>query len=257
MKRLGRKLRPMPFRERIVNTLYKLGTQRDRLDQMAAKLQQRDQEMFQRCIGAQVSKDFARASLYANECAEIRKMAKVVLSSQLALERVMLRLQTVEEFGDIYLQIAPIIEVVKETKGKISGVIPEVARELEEINKMLYDMTLEVGEAYSRDIAVGPSSEEARRVLEESTAIAEQRIEERFPDLSKEPIGLREAEAIGGEPAGPSATLESRVLEYIKSHGGALNFSPKRCASKLNASVEEVNRALKNLVREGKVVLGD
>ncbi|MEM2226497.1 MAG: Snf7 family protein [Candidatus Bathyarchaeia archaeon] len=257
MKRLGRRLRPIPFRERIANTLYKLSVQRDRLDQMAAKLQQRDQEMFQRCIGAQISKDFARATMYANECAEIRKMAKVVLSSQLALERVMLRLQTVEEFGDIYLQIAPIMEVVKETRGRISGVIPEVARELDEINKMLYDMTLEVGEAHSREITLGPSSEEAKKVLEESSAIAEQRIEERFPDPSRAPLGLREAEAIGGGPAEPDSALESKILEYIRSQGGALNLSPRRCALELNASVEEVNKALENLVKKGKVILGD
>jgi division protein CdvB (Snf7/Vps24/ESCRT-III family) len=246
----------VPFRERIANTLYKLSIQRDRLEQMAAKLQQRDQEMFQRCIGAQISKDFARATMYANECAEIRKMAKVVLSSQLALERVMLRLQTVEEFGDIYLQIAPIMEVVKETRGRISGVIPEVARELDEINKMLYDMTLEVGEAHSREIALGPSSEEAKKVLEESSAIAEQKIEERFP-APLGSFGLREAEAIGGGPAESESPLESRVLEYIRSQGGALNFSAKRCAMKLNASVEEVNRALESLVRKGKVILGE
>jgi len=59
-------------------------------------------------------------------------MAHLTLSSELALERVILRMQTVEEFGDIMAQIAPVIGVVRETRGRIAGVIPEVANELGE-----------------------------------------------------------------------------------------------------------------------------
>jgi len=114
------------LKERIAQALFRLGSQKEKLEHMSARLQQRDKEMFQRCIGAQLSKDTAHAALYANECAEIRKMAHLTLSSELALERVILRMQTVEEFGDIMAQIAPVIGVVRETRGRIAGVIPEV-----------------------------------------------------------------------------------------------------------------------------------
>jgi len=80
--------------------------------------------MFQRTVGAELSKDSSHARLYANECAEIRKMAHIVLSSRTCLERVILRLQTIEEFGDIMTQIAPVIGIVRETRGRIAGVIP-------------------------------------------------------------------------------------------------------------------------------------
>ena len=124
--------------------------------------------MFQRCIGAQLSKDTAHAALYANECAEIRKMAHITMSSELALERVILRLQTVEEFGDVMAQLAPVIGVVRETRGRIAGVIPEVAGELGEVNSMLSDMSLETGEVQDQDIEMAASNSEARKVLEES-----------------------------------------------------------------------------------------
>src|SRR6266540_7491655 len=127
---------------------------------MSSRLQQRDKEMFQRCIGAQLSKDNAHAALYANECAEIRKMAHITMSSELALERVVLRLQTIEEFGDVMQQLTPVIGVVRETRGRIAGVIPEVAGELGEINEMLSDLSLETGEVQAQDFDLTTSSSE-------------------------------------------------------------------------------------------------
>ena len=149
---------------------------------MAAKLQQRDQEMFQRCIGAQISKDFARATMYANECAEIRKMAKVVLSSQLALERVLVRLETIQEFGEVAALMKPVSEVVHSIKGQISGIMPEVSFELSQIGEVLDEIVMEAGEAGGSEQSMAPSPE-AEVILKEAAAIAEQRMKERFPEL--------------------------------------------------------------------------
>src|SRR2546422_1059065 len=126
-KKLEDRVHTIPLKERIEQALFRLNTQKAKLEQTSMRLQQRDKEMFQRTVGAELSKDGSHARLYANECAEIRKMAHIVLSSELALERVILRLQTIEEFGDIMTQIAPVIGIVRETRGRIAGVIPAVA----------------------------------------------------------------------------------------------------------------------------------
>src|SRR5881397_4357312 len=182
-KRLEDRVHTIPLKERIEQALFRLNTQKAKLEQTSMRLQQRDKEMFQRTVGAELSKDGSHARLYANECAEIRKMAHIVLSSELALERVILRLQTIEEFGDIMTQIAPVIGIVRETRGRIAGVIPEVATELGEVNNMLSDMSLETGEVQDQNLDLTASSSEARKVLEESNIIASQQIKERFPEL--------------------------------------------------------------------------
>jgi division protein CdvB (Snf7/Vps24/ESCRT-III family) len=233
---------------------------------MSSRLQQRDKEMFQRCIGAQLSKDTAHAALYANECAEIRKMAHITLSSELALERVILRLQTIEEFGDVMAQLAPVIGVVRETRGRIAGVIPEVAGELGEVNSMLSDMSLETGEVQDQDIEMAASNSEARKVLEESSVIASQQIKERFPDLPT-PVAhapVAEAEArenripvaitTGGEeevPRGPP--LEDRLMDYIKTHNGELAINS--ASSDLDVPTNDIRRSLQKLKEDGKIVL--
>src|SRR5437899_6197474 len=111
-------------------------------------------------------------------------MAHPTLSSELALERVILRMQTVEEFGDIMAQMAPVIGVVRETRGRIAGVIPEVANELGEVNNMLSDMSIETGEVeQDPGFDMAASSTEARKVLEESSAIASQQMKDQLPEL--------------------------------------------------------------------------
>jgi len=227
---------------------------------MSTRLQQRDKEMFQRCIGAQLSKDTAHAALYANECAEIRKMAHITMSSELALERVILRLQTIEEFGDVMAQLAPVIGVVRETRGRIAGVIPEVAGELGEVNSMLSDMSLETGEVQDQDIEMGASNSEARKVLEESSLIASQQIKERFPDLptptahptpeTRIPVAVTaggEEELVSGPP------LEERLMDYIKNHNGELAINS--ASSELSVPTDDIRRSLQKLKDDGKIVL--
>ncbi len=221
--------------------------------------------MFQRCIGAQLSKDTAHPALYANECAEIRKMAHLTLSSELALERVILRLQTIEEFGDVMAQIAPVIGVVRETRGRIAGVIPEVATELGEVNNMLSDMSLETGEVQEQGLDLTASSSEARKVLEESSAIASQQMKERFPELPLPDVrspapGPRTAEVrvpvaltTTGEEEVPRLPLEDRLLDYIKAHDGEISVNA--CSTEMSVSTDDLRRSLQKLKDDGKIVL--
>jgi division protein CdvB (Snf7/Vps24/ESCRT-III family) len=147
-------------------------------------MQQHDRDIFAKCVNSQVAHDTARAAMYANECAEVRKMAKVTLQCQLALEQVSLRLETIEEFGDVARMMAPVASVVHSIKNQISGVIPEVGFELSEIGEVLNGFVLEAGEATgSAGYDMEASGTEAQRIMSEANAIAEQHMKERFPDL--------------------------------------------------------------------------
>jgi len=242
---------PQPLKERIAHAVFRLSAQQSRLEHMSARLKQRDQEMFQRCIGAQVAKDSAHARIYANECAEIRKIAKVVLAGQLALERAILRLQTVEEFGDVLVQIAPVIDVVKETKSHIAGVIPEVGNELEEVNSMLSDLSLETGETDDQELEADINSEEARKVLQESTAVAEEKMKEQFPKIPE--MDQLPNKLILVPEGGEAVFLEEAVLDFVKDHNGELSLSD--CATSLGASYDDIKKTIVRLRDEGRITL--
>jgi len=178
---------PPPLKERINNVLHRLKIQSDKLEQTADRLQSRDKELFDRCVKAMMVKDEARAAMYANEIAEVRKMARIIIRSQLALEQVTMRLETVEELGDMMVQMGPVVGVVKAINVQLAGVIPEVAGELESINDVLNGVVLEAGDVTGRPSDIKVSDEEARNVLNEANAVAEQRMKDRFPEL---PAGL-------------------------------------------------------------------
>jgi division protein CdvB (Snf7/Vps24/ESCRT-III family) len=255
-RRVEDKFHPIPLKERIMHASYRLHVQQDKLDHMYARLRQRDTELFQRCVGAQASNDAGHAKLFANECAEIRKIAKVVLGSQLALERVILRLETVEEFSDIMLQMAPIMSIVKETKSKIAGTVPQVANELEEVNNILGDLTDEAGEVTETDIPVEASNDEARKILEETGLIAEDKIRSHFPDLSS--IGSPTPHPLDAIPEAATLTdmeadTDEQVYDYAKKHSGEVSIHS--CAQDLGKSPEEVKIALQRLQETGKVVI--
>ncbi len=251
------RIHPVPLKERIEHASFRLHAQLEKLEHMYTRLHQRDTELFQRCVGAQLSNDPGHAKIYANECGEIRKIAKVVLGSQLALEKVILRLETVEEFGSIMMQMAPVMSIVKETRSKIAGVVPQVANELEEVNNMLGDLTYEAGEVSTTSLPVETTDEEARKVLEETGAIAEQKLRDHFPDLpsieAQTPIRVETMPEPANSIPNMEDDIEDQVYQYARKHDGELSI--QTCAQDLGAPPERVKVALQRLRDNGKVVI--
>ena len=172
-----------PIKEQLAGAIYRLKIQQNKLEAAAIRMQQHDKEIFTKCVNSQMAHDGARAAMYANECAEVRKMAKVTLQCQLALEQVSLRLETVEEFGDIARLMAPVATVVHSIKNQISGLIPEVGFELSEIGEVLTGVVAEAGETMGSPYELEASGAEAQKILTEANVIAEQHMKERFPEL--------------------------------------------------------------------------
>lgn len=184
LSRINAKLhKGAPLKERITQTVYRLKVQLNRLEGANLRTQQHDRELFNKCVAAQLAKDNARASMYANECAELRKIAKITLRSQLALEQVMLRMETIQEFGDVAALMGPISGVVGSIKSQVSGVLPEVGYELGEIGDTLNSVVMEVGQTSGQSFDFEASSEEASKIMTEANTIAEQRMREKFPEL--------------------------------------------------------------------------
>ena len=175
--------RKTSVKEQVSTALYRLKTQQNKLEAAAARMQQHDKEIFNKCVSSQLSHDGARAAMYANECAEVRKMAKVTVQCQMALEQVSLRLETIQEFGDVARMMAPVANVVHSIKNQISGVMPEVGLELGQIGELLSGVVDETEGVTGSSYEVATPTQESSRILEEANAIAEQHVKERFPEL--------------------------------------------------------------------------
>ncbi|MEM1545267.1 MAG: Snf7 family protein [Candidatus Methanomethylicia archaeon] len=263
-KMLSRFRRGQSLKEKIDFAIIRLKSQLEKLEQTGFKLENRDKEMFQKAVNAITSKDFAHAVIYATECAEIRKMAKIVLSTQLAIERVILRLQTVESLGELIVAMGPVVGVVRQLKDQIIGIMPEISFELENVNSMLSGLVVEAGLSDVKSIEVNVENPEAKRIIDEASLIAEQRINERFPSppslpiLEKQQERILEAESISLDTVKPinlninkSTTIDDDLIEYIRMKGSQISIS--ECAKELKVSPDDVRRALFRLHESGKI----
>lgn len=182
-RRVAERVHPVPLRDKISNTVFKLNMVQRKLEDSHLRMEQKHKTLFNKCVRSQESKDAAVAIMYANECAQVRKMAQTIITSQLALEQVVLRLETVKDFGDVAAEIMPAAAVIQRVKGHLAGVIPEVSMQLGQIGQTLDSLVLEVGEATGQTWSSIASGEEAEKVLAEASAIADQKVREGFPQL--------------------------------------------------------------------------
>ncbi|MEM4245805.1 MAG: Snf7 family protein [Candidatus Bathyarchaeia archaeon] len=186
-------LRPTPLKKRITLSLSKMKVQLRRLDNTLHQLEYRDKKLYDKCVKSLSEKNVAAATMYANECAEVRKIAKMTLASQLALERVTLRLETVREFGDIAYNMNQAARVVSLIKDNLANIVPEVSSKLDEVNDTLQDLMVEVGEATESSLTMSSSGEDAEKIFKEASILAEQKLKDTFPEIpqipTEEPAG--------------------------------------------------------------------
>jgi len=116
-------------------------------------------------------------------------------------------------------------------------------------------LTLEAGNVETKELDVDLSNEEARKVLHESSIIAEQKIKEQFPELPsiEIPAKTAESERIAVTESGETVPFEDHIYEYIKSHDGNLSLS--QCALDLGTSTDNVRKAVEKLKEQGKIVI--
>jgi division protein CdvB (Snf7/Vps24/ESCRT-III family) len=178
---------PPPLKPRMDHAIRRLDLQIHRLDQAAERFSNKDKALFGKIVAAFEKHDTAHANIYANELAEVRKMAKLVMNAKLALDQVQLRLRTVTELGDIVATLGPAIGVLRSVSAGLVGVIPEAENELGDIGNMLSGLMFDVGQSSGLSLNFGSVNEDTSKILEEAATVAEQKISASFPDL---PPGL-------------------------------------------------------------------
>ena len=169
--------------DKIPLVIVNLETALNRLDRISESLRKEDNELFERCVKARLENDTVHAMMYANECAEIRKIALLVVSSKYALEQMVLRLQTVAKLGSIMVTVSPVVDVIKETRSRLVGIVPNVANNLNEANKILVNSLIKMGTSSVSGVKPLVYNEEADKVLEEAKMAAEETIRTRFPRI--------------------------------------------------------------------------
>ncbi|NIO38360.1 hypothetical protein GTO27_11770 [Candidatus Bathyarchaeota archaeon] len=178
---------PGPLKPRLDVAVRRLELQIQKLDQANDRFSKRDESIFKRIVDAYSKHDMARANVFANELAEIRKMEQMIMHARLALEQIVLRLRTVSELGDVVSRLGPAIGVLRAVKAGMANVFPEAERELGQISDILSGVVMEAGQTSGFSMNFETTNEDAQKILTEAAAVAEQKIKDKFPEL---PAGI-------------------------------------------------------------------
>jgi division protein CdvB (Snf7/Vps24/ESCRT-III family) len=282
---------PPPIREVASKSIYTLRIQQNKLDQASFRLKERDRILFESCMGALKKNNRERAAMCANEIAEVRKLIKFLYNVQLAIERVVLRLETIKELSDIVVDLKPALRLLQNVSQELFQVLPDVSTELNNVNDAIHE-TLQVTKITTDEsiIPVGKKTAGGEEILKEVSTFIEQKLNETLPEppatsiQSEKTASIKElvalsascSQSIGGRTTDETGvdssktlfsyrkseikeislkvekpSLEDVLLEYVRKSNGEIDLT--RCSSDLKTSNEEVEKALENLGTKGKI----
>lgn len=269
-----------------------LRIQQGRLQQAGYRLKEKDKVLFQICVGAVTAKNKDRAAIYANEIAEIRKIINFLHTVELAIERVILRLETIRELSDIVIDLKPALKLLQNVSQELFQFLPDVSSELGRVNdtisETLYSAKITADESVIPVDRKTPGGEE---VLSQVSRFLEQRISQNLPEppvtqktQENERATLEEMLALStnssekktskiSEESGKdsSQTLISYKKSEIKEislklenpqlEDAILEYVKKsngqidmeRCSVDLETSNEDIEKALESLGSKGKI----
>jgi len=283
---------PQPIGETIFQSVRKLRVQRLKLEQATVRLRERDRVLFEACVRELKGERRERAAICANELAEVRKLLNMVSQCQLALERIILRLETIKEVTEIMADLKPALQSLHVITENLVNVMPDVAQELERVNESISE-TLAVTKFNNSPESIAPltaKTQASEEILREVSAVLEEKLTEQLPappvsnveekiqtkeNVKKQMIALSATCSEVTQPAekGESdsyvtykdvelkrvsykierqSSLEKVILDYAKNKG---EIDVDQCALELNVPHVEVEQALENLGKKRKIVI--
>ena len=173
------------FKSDIVNASLVLNNQLTRLRMLDKKFTAMNTDLRNQIAANIKSGNNDRAKAIANELANIRHVQRTTQNMSLALEVVVIRFSTINEFAIILETINPTIEMIKDIQKDISKAVPTANEVLSEMTSMTSDVLINSNiksEAGKVPISI-PVDTEALSILNEVEGILENEAKSKLPEV--------------------------------------------------------------------------
>lgn len=220
---------PPPIRDVATKSISTLKIQEGKLQQASFRLKERDRILFETCMGALKKNNKEKAAICATEIAEVRKLISFIGNVQLAIERVVMRLETIRELGDIVTDLRPALNLLQGVSQQLFQVLPDVSTELSNVNTAIQDTLQQTKLTTDENIVgVGHKTEAGQEILNEVSCFMEKKLSE---DLPEPPVAAPVKEKVKA-PAQPirelvALTASSSQVFGQKSHEES-GFDPEK-----------------------------
>lgn len=258
-------------RPKIASTIKEIELHRRELENLRSKLEARRRSLFDTTVKAIMSKDRSKATVYANEWAELRKVGRVVYASELALTQVTLRLESIVDVGDVMAHMSMAFKVLRRVNKTVQGLVPSLDQASSEISDTLTETMAEMGNV-SPTISLNIQTESGEELVEQAKRLAEQRADEMKQNLGMPQLRVENLAddlerrvallALGddNEDSSPLGVLyappedpqaEAQVLQYAAIHNGSVDISDASTVLRLPS--DDIEQAMIKLLNEGKL----
>lgn len=166
----------------------KIQVQISRLEELHVALKSKDEEAFRKLVTSIKENNAQYSTVLSSELARARQVSRVVFLSKVALEKLVAKLSSASDFGDLVIVLSPAMAVVKNLRSSLTPHVPEMEGELGVISELLSGILVDAGQVGGYTINFETANEEAVRLIEEASLAVEQKMKEEFPGIPDLPV---------------------------------------------------------------------
>jgi len=177
-----------PLKPRLDAVQKKIQVQIDRLEELHGVLKSKDEEDFRKLMNSIKENNIQYSTVLSSDLARARQVSRVVFLSSVSLGKLITKLSSASDFGDLVIVLSPAMAVVKNLRSSLTPHVPEMEEELGVISELLSGILVDAGQVGGYTINFETANEEAVRLIDEASIAVEQKMKEVYPGIPDLPV---------------------------------------------------------------------
>jgi division protein CdvB (Snf7/Vps24/ESCRT-III family) len=177
-----------PLKPRVDAVRKKIQVLIDRLEELHVINRSRDNEILRKLMDSINENNSQHSTLLSSELARARQLSRALLLTSATLEKLISKLSSASDFGDLVIVLSPSMSVVKNLRSSITPYVPEMEGDLGFISELLSGILVDAGQVGGFTINFETANEEAVRFIEEVSRVVDEKMEEEFSKVPEMPV---------------------------------------------------------------------
>lgn len=177
-----------PLKPRLDAVRKKIEVLIDRLEELHGINRPRDNEILRKLMVSINENNTQHCTLLSSELARARQLSRALLLTSLALEKLISKLSSASDFGNLVIILTPSMAVVKNLRSSITPYLPEMEGDLGVISELLSGILVDAGQVGGFTINFETANEEAVGFMGEVSRLVDEKMEEEFSKVPELPV---------------------------------------------------------------------
>jgi division protein CdvB (Snf7/Vps24/ESCRT-III family) len=177
-----------PLKPRLDAVRKKIEVLIDRLEELHGINRPRDNEILRKLMVSINENNTQHCTLLSSELGRARQLSRALLLTSLALEKLISKLSSASDFGDLVIILTPSMAVVKNLRSSITPYVPEMEGDLGVISELLSGILVDAAQVGGFTINFETANEEAVGFIGEVSRLVDEKMEEEFSKVPELPV---------------------------------------------------------------------